>query len=133
MGDVVHHAAFPPLTARVGSVRRYVRTCAARFGVTHRFPMDDVALVVSEMFANATTHADNAGSDVTVAIGLSGPLLRLEVHDLDPRPCVPAAASGTDDSGRGMLLIAALSQRWGMIARHRGKIVFAEIAPHTEF
>src|SRR5579863_6824276 len=50
-----------------------------------------------------------------VALRLAGDHRRLlvEVSDHDPRPPVPTAADPERDGGRGLLLIAAVSERWG--------------------
>jgi hypothetical protein len=50
-----------------------------------------------------------------VGLRLAGDHRRLlvEVSDHDPRPPVPTAADPERDGGRGLLLIAAVSERWG--------------------
>jgi hypothetical protein len=37
----------------------------------------------------------------------------VEVSDYDPRPPIPTAADPEHDGGRGLLLVAAVSERWG--------------------
>jgi anti-sigma regulatory factor (Ser/Thr protein kinase) len=102
--------------------------------MAERFPMDDVDLVVTEAFANAVKHADNAGAAVTVGVEVRGSALRLEVTDRDPRPCPPvrtAAPLDLDDGGRGLLIVESLAQRWGVLPRPDGKVVFMEFAPNA--
>jgi hypothetical protein len=43
-----------------------------------------------------------------------------------PSPCQPAP---DDESGRGLLLVDALSHSWGVKPRQVGKIVWARVAP----
>ena len=37
----------------------------------------------------------------------------VEVSDYDPRPPIPTVADPEHDGGRGLLLVAAVSERWG--------------------
>lgn len=128
--DVVHRAEFPSVPVQASSVRRYVRERTARFGVAGRFPMDDVDLVITETFTNAVKHADNAGAPVTVGVEIRGELLRLEVHDRDPHSRIlPRRAAALAGCGRGLLIVAALTHRWGVLQHPDGKVVFAEFAP----
>ena len=81
-------------------------------------------LAVSELVTNAvraSTNARNArppgpptGVPV-VGLRLAGDRLRLlvEVSDHDPGPPVPTAVDPERDGGRGLLLVAAVSERWG--------------------
>lgn len=132
VADVAHHTVLPAAPRQAAAARRYVREYTDGFGVADRFPMDDVDVVVSEMFANAVTHADNHDAPVTVAVQLRGDLLRVEVRDRDPYgACKALRASEMDESGRGLWLVDVLSQRWGVLAESGGKVVFAEIAPAT--
>ena len=50
-----------------------------------------------------------------VGLRLAGDRLRLlvEVSDHDPGPPVPTAVDPERDGGRGLLLVDALSERWG--------------------
>jgi hypothetical protein len=43
-----------------------------------------------------------------------------------PSPCQPAP---DDESGRGLLLVDALSHSWGVKPRQVGKTVWARVAP----
>jgi hypothetical protein len=81
-------------------------------------------LAVSELVTNAvraSTNARNArppgpptGVPV-VGLRLAGDRLRLlvEVSDHDPGPPVPTAVDPERDGGRGLLLVDAVSERWG--------------------
>ena len=50
-----------------------------------------------------------------VALRLAGDNkhLLVEVSDYDPRPPIPTVADPEHDGGRGLLLVAAVSERWG--------------------
>ncbi|MFE7815189.1 ATP-binding protein [Streptomyces sp. NPDC057433] len=88
----------------------------------------DVALVVSELMTNALLHGSVRGRFVRVHITLGRNTLRVEVSDPrgerlpHPRP----TGSTADQFGRGLLLVDALSTRWGWEPRTVGKTVYAE-------
>lgn len=85
---------------------------------------DDVALVVTELVVNAIRHA---GTDVRVRIEPIPGGVRLEVSDGSTRPLRPRSAATSDEGGRGLLLVDALSHRYGVEAEARGKRVWAEL------
>lgn len=55
--------------------------------------------------------------------------VRIEVWDQDPHIPVSKAASPDDESGRGLMLVATLSERWGCDTTpgQNGKMVWAEL------
>ena len=53
--------------------------------------------------------------------------MRLEVCDGSTRPLRPRAAVPTDEGGRGLVLVDALSNRYGVEAEEKGKRVWAEL------
>ncbi|MFD5227087.1 ATP-binding protein [Streptomyces qaidamensis] len=95
---------------------------------------DTAALLVAELAANAVTHGRVPGRDFEVAVKLLGRTLRIEVSDTRgeerppgpgaPRPALPPLA----ETGRGMLLVTALADRWDVLDRIPvGKTVVAEL------
>jgi anti-sigma regulatory factor (Ser/Thr protein kinase) len=86
---------------------------------------EDVEAVTSELVSNAISHADAS------SIGLE--LLRLEesgavavvVTDPCPHPPVKHDPGADVEGGRGLLVVEALSARWGWTPRDLGKAVFA--------
>ncbi|MDX6645237.1 MAG: hypothetical protein QOK40_964 [Miltoncostaeaceae bacterium] len=85
----------------------------------------DATLVVSELAANAVTHA---GSGFTVAVRTTGDLVRIAVHDGSRLEPVDRAPTLVASSGRGLGLVAAVATRWGVDAADDGKLVWAELA-----
>ncbi len=88
--------------------------------------LDDAALVLSELVGNAVRHA--VGSTLRVRLRRTGQVLRISVQDGSPTGPAPRQASYDDESGRGMLIIDALSHRWGWEPRGGGKVVWADVA-----
>ena len=88
--------------------------------------LDDAALVLSELVGNAVRHAQ--GETLQVRLRRTADVLRIAVHDGSPDLPAPRDASADDESGRGLLIIEALSHRWGCQALPGGKVVWADVA-----
>ncbi|MFI5755462.1 ATP-binding protein [Streptomyces sp. NPDC051569] len=86
--------------------------------------------VVAELAANAVLHGHVAGRDFRLALGLSeGGTLRVEVADTrgEAMPQVGRGSGPEAETGRGLLLVEAMADRWGVAARQGpGKTVWAE-------
>jgi GAF domain-containing protein/anti-sigma regulatory factor (Ser/Thr protein kinase) len=82
----------------------------------------DVELAVTELVTNALLHA---GPPVSVVVCANGSL-RVAVHDPSPTPPIRAPASTEAMTGRGLALVSALSDRWGVERTERGKAVWCE-------
>jgi serine/threonine-protein kinase RsbW len=91
--------------------------------------LEDVLLCVSELATNALLHGVPPGRGYRVRLHLElGGLLRVEVDDSGAGlPHVREAETGTEDeSGRGLLLVSALADKWGVADRAPGKTVWCE-------
>ncbi|MFC9850234.1 ATP-binding protein [Streptomyces prasinus] len=92
-----------------------------------------VALVVGELTANAVRHGRAPGRDfrLRLALDAASDLVRVEVTDAASEkrlPPAPPTSCPEGESGRGLLLVDALSLRWGSTPRHPvGKTVWAEV------
>lgn len=95
---------------------------------------DFLEWVVTELVTNAVIHGRTTrGSHVLVAYHLDDDLLRVEVRDAAsgmPRVGPPPVTEDGDEpeGGRGLQIVAALADEWGVIPRVIGKSVWAEIA-----
>jgi len=86
--------------------------------------VDTTELLVSELVTNALRHGSG---DIRLRLLLDRTLV-CEVWDgtlLQPRR---RRARDTDEGGRGLQLVAMLSQSWGSRRTHRGKTVWFELA-----
>ncbi|MCX4528755.1 MULTISPECIES: ATP-binding protein [unclassified Streptomyces] len=114
----------------VGEVRRALREL-----MRHRCRSDTAEaaeLLITEVVTNALVHTEQ-GAEVSAS--LAAGRLRVEVRDYAarrPRPHVPTADDGTH--GRGLVLVQALADAWGVDAPARGggKVVWFELAGACE-
>ncbi|MFC8230808.1 ATP-binding protein [Streptomyces sp. NPDC057287] len=106
----------------VPAVREFVGTAAADWGFEAR--ADDVLLCVSELATNALLHGVPPGRGFLVRLRLveGGRELLVEVHDSGGG--VPVVREPCGESGRGLLLVDALADRWGVGERDPGKVVW---------
>lgn len=86
-------------------------------------PADAAAQIVAELAANAMTHGRVPGRDfrLELAVEDGGKLLRIAVTDtrgdrLPPAPGTPHVPEAECESGRGLLIVEALADRWGVAA-----------------
>ncbi|MCA2201709.1 ATP-binding protein [Streptomyces sp. SMS_SU21] len=114
--------------------RRMCEHCLDAWGVPYDSDAHDVVtLVAAELCANAVQHGHVPGRDfhVRLAADPAARTVRIEVTDTrDERlPHLPTTPPGDGESGRGLLLVAALADRWGCSPRGGGgpgKTVWAE-------
>jgi anti-sigma regulatory factor (Ser/Thr protein kinase) len=87
---------------------------------------DDAQLVLGELVANSVEHA--RGTTLQVTITRTGPVrVRVTVEDdARTRPRL-VTASPDDEGGRGLFLVEALAERWGVDILRQGKRVWAEL------
>ncbi|MCX5213488.1 ATP-binding protein [Kitasatospora sp. NBC_00240] len=120
-------AADSPTTACVGAARTAVAAAATSWGVGGE-GLDDLLCVVSELVANAVRHAPGPLS-ARVRFAPDGTRVLIEVSDTGsslPR-LVAGASELFAESGRGMLMVAALAERWGARPDDGGKTVWCEL------
>ncbi|MET8830312.1 SpoIIE family protein phosphatase [Streptomyces sp. NPDC004610] len=125
-----------------GAARGLVRAALTEWGARELRgggprQVDDTLAVVSELVTNAVIHA---GTDIELACRLdivSGDL-HVEVSDHHPsRAPREGPADDTPEYGRGLRMVAALSEEWGVTYRRGGKTVWSrlpaeEIEPYDD-
>ena len=85
--------------------------------------IDDVKLVVSELATNAVQHA---GTTFEVVLHTDGHI-RIDVFDESPRLPIPEPVPPTAMSGRGLHIVEAVCDRWGVEVHDDYKCVWCEI------
>ncbi|MEV5430143.1 ATP-binding protein [Streptomyces sp. NPDC052701] len=126
-GAVRHFSLLLSSTPRGARLARLLAVDALReWGL----PDEAASHVVAELAANAATHGRVPGRSFRLTLHVVGGTLRIEVTDTrgDRRPVLrePAAVA---ESGRGLLLVDALADRWGVAeGRFPHKTVWAELS-----
>jgi hypothetical protein len=134
-----------------GEARRFVASTCHRWGIDG--VMDELTLTVSELVTNAVLHAR---TQIEVELCVTGGAVTVRVIDRDPRPPVirpvrldliadldatPLVTPDVDDrhpttyvgssgsvaGGRGLLIVDALADEWGVAERADGKEVWLTV------
>ena len=74
--------------------------------------LDDLRLVLSELVTNAISHGE--GPTIDVRLTGDGPVVRGEVVDQGDGFAVPPPRTLDAPGGRGLAIVGALSQHWGI-------------------
>ncbi|MET7390171.1 ATP-binding protein [Streptomyces sp. NPDC005529] len=119
------NVAFLAEPEEVSGLRRIVRFRLERWGL--REATDAAQLCVSELVSNIITHI-GPGTPATLAVSMNGVRLRIEVRDPDAR-ALPTLLDATADSegGRGMALVDAVADRWGVELGADHKVTWCEL------
>lgn len=89
---------------------------------------ETVTLIAAELASNAVRHGHVSGRDFHLRLAEEPDRLRLEVSDTRSERLPKVRRNPVDDeSGWGLPLVAALSDRWGVEPRSPGKRVWAEV------
>jgi anti-sigma regulatory factor (Ser/Thr protein kinase) len=109
---------------QLGAARRFVVDILTAWNL--RGHAEDAAIVVSELATNAIFHAR---SDFIVAVSLLDATVRISVRDASRELPVVRDPSPTTVSGRGLVLVDAIAQRWGTEPLVDGKLIWVELHP----
>ncbi|MGW0734292.1 ATP-binding protein [Streptomyces sp. NPDC002851] len=90
-------------------------------------------LVLSELLTNAVRHARVPGREIETRYLRLRQGVRIEVHDAAYERPVPVKADWDDCSGRGLVLVGAVADRWGVSEWNGpGKAVWAECSERAD-
>jgi len=115
----------PPVPRAVRASRQWVRE------TLDRWRLGDAAgpaeQLVSELVTNAMRHAED-GASVVVLLMYAAGKVRMEVRDHDPLNLPLVKTPGPlDVSGRGLVLVEAIADHWGVRVTEHGKAVWCEL------
>ncbi|WP_405885175.1 ATP-binding protein [Streptomyces sp. NBC_01136] len=103
----------PAHPSRAAGVRTMVAEC-----LTHlRLPehLDNAVLATDELFANAVRHGSPGPGDwITVTLECTEHQLRVTVADRSLALPRPRAMDAAEESGRGLAIVGALTDDWGI-------------------
>ncbi|MGA4839282.1 ATP-binding protein [Streptomyces sp. G45] len=110
--------------------RRLVSHRLDAWGHPYDGPVNEtVTLIAAELAANAVRHGRVRGRDFHLWVAATADTVRLEVSDArgERLPGARSTRADQDEGGRGLLLVDALADRWGVTPRQPGKCVWAEV------
>lgn len=120
---------FPRHRRSVGHARAALRHQLAIWHLDAAEVADSAILLLSELTTNAVNAKTTPGREIGVRFELAGSALRLEVSDAGDEQPRPRHATDDDESGRGLALVEALADAWGVEPRDTvGKVVWALLA-----
>ncbi|MFI0776276.1 ATP-binding protein [Streptomyces sp. NPDC021212] len=112
---------FPPEVRRVPQMRRITTARLRHWGLA--MLVDSATLIVSELVTNAIQHGRGS---VALKVIYEVHALRIEVTDDNSAPALMRKADETDEHGRGLRLVAMISEGWGV--SRDGRTTWATIA-----
>jgi anti-sigma regulatory factor (Ser/Thr protein kinase) len=116
-------AEFPAAAQSPGAARRFVDQALQRWGIDG-LVLEHVRLVTSELATNAVVHA--AGR-FAVTVRALPDAVRIAVDDPSLSEPVMRSRPPGAPAGRGLHVIAALAQEWGVEVTAHGKRVWADV------
>lgn len=122
---LVSTVALGTLRKSVSRARNHVTSALAAWGLASL--TGDAELIASELVTNALQAAWSSGLVLPVMMRLSADGAGLVIEIWDSAPAVPAPRSHAADAvgGRGLEIVAALSEAWGWYPQNGGKVVWA--------
>jgi len=115
----------PAFPEAVRAARRWTRETLEDWQLTT--PTRTIEQLVSELLTNSIEHART--TSVGICLIVTDRTVLLEVNDSDAARLPTRKSPGLDDtSGRGLLIVEELSDRWGVQADDHGKTVWCEVA-----
>ncbi len=114
--EVFYRSEFAMGEHSAGHLRRILRLYLKGSGLLE---LGDAAeLALTELIANVVRHVPGRRCQTCIHLWADG--VRVEVADQDPRLPRPCADDELADGGRGLLLVAAVTDRWGVEPRPDG-------------
>lgn len=127
----LHTCVIDAATARLAAgadsplaARRFVSSVLSRRPYEGRVELRDARLVVSELATNAVIHA---ATPFVVSVRCTGSAVRISVRDWNPSRPVLRGGDFASLSGRGLHLVAAIAEAWGVEDDPDGKTIWAEL------
>jgi anti-sigma regulatory factor (Ser/Thr protein kinase) len=123
MAEPPARIALPRNPSSVGAARRFIAARTAAWS----FPepaADQLVLIGSELVTNAVLHAR---TELTLTLELREDRVRISVTDRSHAPATLRHYRPDALTGRGLGVVAALSDRWGVSTAPDGKVVWAEL------
>jgi anti-sigma regulatory factor (Ser/Thr protein kinase) len=113
-----------PTTSAAAIARRLVDRACREWGLPAL--RDPARLVVTELVSNAVRHAR---TPLAVCVSRADDAVNIHVGDRSPTVPTPyGPVEPTREGGRGLHVVATMSQAWGFTRTPTGKVVWARLA-----
>jgi serine/threonine-protein kinase RsbW len=129
---VLARRTFSGLPGQVSVARRWLAQMIDGFAA-----IDEVLLACSELATNAIMHSDSGqpGGRFTVRLAIRQDIVRVEVLDQggagpgrrDARRYEGGHPEDASQYGRGLRIVAAITDAWGITGDHEGRTTWCEI------
>lgn len=116
----------PPTAASVTASRRLVREVLRVWDAPHDH--EDACLLVTELVSNVVDHVGGE-ANLTLELSLSETWLRIAVVDGSSIRPVVQELSHDRPRGRGIRMVEAIADRWGVEDENGGKRVWFDLYP----
>jgi anti-sigma regulatory factor (Ser/Thr protein kinase) len=120
--------ALPRSPASVAAARRFIEARAAAWSFPE-LASQQLVLIGSELVTNAVLHAR---TELTLTLELREDRVRISVKDRSKAPATLRHYRPDALTGRGLGVVAALSDTWGVSAAADGKVVWAELGANGD-
>ena len=125
-GELLHHLCHADLRA-VAEARGLLREHLDRWGLKKL--SDTAELLMSELVTNALVHTEHGAVLTARLTPHPARRLRVEVHDFAAHHPRARVADDQSCNGRGLLIVRALADAWGVSTQQAGKTVWFELSP----
>ena len=116
----------PPIPPSIPVARHVVRELLRAWRAPHDH--EDAALLVTELVANVIDHAQ-AEANLSLELTIADRWLRIAVVDGSAVRPVVQELSEDRPRGRGLQMVQAIADRWGVESYRGGKRVWFELVP----
>jgi anti-sigma regulatory factor (Ser/Thr protein kinase) len=119
-----------PLPTAIPCFRLHTVAVLKEWGLPHDL-VEDAETLVSELMTNALATSVRVSGHPPIALRLLADHehLVIEAWDQSPYDLEPSGTAGDAENGRGLMIVQALSTRWGTERTgYRRKVVWAEVA-----
>jgi anti-sigma regulatory factor (Ser/Thr protein kinase) len=124
MDGIVATTLLPAEKASAGEARRFVQGVLR--DIVGADDLEAVVLLTSEVVTNAVMHA---GTPVDLVVRTVEGCIQIESSDHGAQTPVVLDPASDERQGRGMKIVAALAQEWGVTPTMRGKTVWFRYQP----
>jgi serine phosphatase RsbU (regulator of sigma subunit)/anti-sigma regulatory factor (Ser/Thr protein kinase) len=103
-----------------GRARRAVEALSGSLDPTM---LEQLKLLATELVTNSCRHAAAKGDPIGLVLSMDDDVVRLSVTDTGPGFTVPEDAAGIEDEqGRGLFIVDALADRWGVDSKGGSRV-----------